>query len=189
MLLEITHPTTGHKIFLERMDDSHIQGLIRLAQDPSLAPLVGWDTFFELDAIEEFIKAISLFAFPYSRDSQPIVLGIYLDVEDLPIGYVVLKGINMELHTAEFGIAILDKRYRGQGYGWLASDLFIDYAFSELGFKVIAAAVLTSNRKSLNMFERLGFTTRETWHYFWPLPNGNKVDMLWMELTSKACKN
>ncbi|MEO1373871.1 MAG: hypothetical protein AAFW70_06040 [Cyanobacteria bacterium J06635_10] len=61
------------------MEDSHIKHLIKLAQDPSLPDLVGWNTFFELDETEQFIEAISSYAFPYSRKSQPLVFGVYLD--------------------------------------------------------------------------------------------------------------
>ena len=188
VLLEQTHQATGCKVFLALMEDSHIRNLIKLARDPSLIDLMGWDTFFELDATEEFIEGISLFAFSYSRKSQPIVFGVYLDVEELPVGYAILKGLNTELRTAEFGIAILDKKYRNQGYGKLASSLLIHYAFNELGLQIIAAAVLVSNKRSLHMFERLGFAIRETWYRSWLLPNGDMADMLWMELKSETWK-
>ncbi|MGC1195868.1 MAG: hypothetical protein WA882_03140, partial [Geitlerinemataceae cyanobacterium] len=107
ILLVQEHKATGFKVFLTSLEDSHIRHLIKLAQDPSLVDLLGWNTFFELDETEKFIEAISEYAFPFSRKSQPLVFGVYLEQEGLPIGYVVLKGLNMDLLTAEIGVAIL----------------------------------------------------------------------------------
>ncbi|NEO20877.1 MULTISPECIES: GNAT family N-acetyltransferase [unclassified Moorena] len=129
ILLEQSHKATELKVFLASMEDSHIQHLIKLAQDPSLPDLLGWNTFFELDETEKFIEAISSYAFPYSRKSQPLAFGVYLDPEELPIGYVVLKGLNMDLFTTEIGVAILDKKHRNKGYGKIALNRLITYTF------------------------------------------------------------
>ncbi|NEP06913.1 MAG: GNAT family N-acetyltransferase, partial [Okeania sp. SIO4D6] len=96
---------------------------------------------------EEFIETISSYAFPYSQKSQPLPFGIYLDLENFPIGYVVLKGLNMDLFTAEIGIAILDEKYRNKGYGTLALKRLIIYAFQELYIQTIGAAILLSNNR------------------------------------------
>ena len=104
----------------------------------------------------------------------------------MPIGYVALKGMNMELFTAEIGIAILDKKYRNKGYGTLALKRAIAYAFDELGIKVIAAAILVSNKTSTKVFKRLGFVVKEIMHDSWLMPNGDLADMLWMELKKET---
>ncbi|NEP57086.1 MAG: GNAT family N-acetyltransferase [Symploca sp. SIO2G7] len=185
-MLEQEDKATGLKIFLASLDTSHIKHLIKLAQDPGLPDLVGWDTFFELDDTEQFIQAISLYAFPYSRQSQPIVFGIYLKPEGLPIGYVVLKGLNKDLLTTEIGIAILDKEYRSKGYGKLALKGLIIYAFEELNIQKIGAVILLSNKRSINLFKNLGFVVTETMYKSWPMPNGELADMVLMELTGHA---
>lgn len=46
------------------MANSHIKYLIKLAQDESLIDLLGWNTFFNPHDTEEFIEAISSYAFP-----------------------------------------------------------------------------------------------------------------------------
>lgn len=192
ILLEAEHKATGLKVFLASIDSSHIKHLIKLAQDPSLPDLMGWNTFFELDETESFIEAISSYAFPYSRKSKPLVFGVYLNPEDLPIGYAVLKGLNMDLLTTEIGIAILDKKYRSKGYGKLALKRLIIYAFDELQIKTIGSVILLSNKISINIFKNLGFVTREIMYKSWPMPNGELADMVFMEVTSqtwtKLCK-
>lgn len=186
VFLEQEHKATGFKVFLIPLQEVHIKHLIKLAQDPSLIDLVGWNTFFELDDTEQFIQAISAYALPYSRPSQPLVLGVYLEPEELPIGYVALKGLNMDLFTAEIAVAILDKKCRNKGYGKLALNRLIRYAFDELRIQTIAAAILLSNKKSTNMVKNLGFVVRQIMYHSWSLPNGNLVDMLWMELTKQT---
>ncbi|NEP42263.1 MAG: GNAT family N-acetyltransferase [Okeania sp. SIO2H7] len=182
LLLEEEHKATGLKVFLASMDRARIKHLIQLARDPSLTDLMGWNTFFEADDTEKFIDNISNFALPYSRKSPPVVFGVYLEPEGLPVGYVALKGLNMELLTAEIAVAILDKKYRNKGHGRLALKRGISYAFDELGINTIAAAILVDNKMSINMVKRLGFVVKEIMYDSWLMPNGELADMLWMEL-------
>ena len=186
ILLEQEHKATGFKVFLTFMEDSHIKHLIKLARDPSLMNLLGWNTFFEPDDTEKFIEAISDYTFPYSLKSHPLVLGVYLALESLPIGYIVLKGFNMNLLTAETGVAVLDQKYRNKGYGKLALKRLIMYAFEELGIKTIGAAILLSNQSSINMVKNLGFAVREIMYKSWPMPNGDLADMVLMELKNDS---
>lgn len=185
-ILEQEHKPTGRKVFLASMEDSHIKHLIKLARDPILINLMGWNTFFEPDDTEQFIEAISSYALPYSRKSQPLVFGVYLDPEDLPVGYAVLKGMNIDLLTAEIGVAILDKKYRNKGYGKLGFKRLVNYALNQLHIQTIGAAILLSNKSSINMCKNLGFVVREIMYNSWQMPNEDVVDMVWMELTSAS---
>lgn len=186
ILLKQEYKPIGAKIFLASMENSHIQHLIKLAQDSSLIDLVGWNTFFELHETEQFIEAISDYALPYSRKSQPVVLGVYLDIKDFPIGYVVLKGLNMDLLTSEVGVVILDQKYRKKGYGRLALQRLVIYAFDELNIQTIGAAILFSNKNSINMCKKVGFIVKEIMYKSWPMPNGELADMIVMELTKQV---
>jgi RimJ/RimL family protein N-acetyltransferase len=143
---------------------------------------MGWSPFFETHEIDEFIEAVSCFSLPHSQASKPLLLGIYLDPEELPIGYVVLKGFNQELHCAEVGLAVLEKQDRAKGFGRLGLKRIVDYGFEKLNLKVIRAAVLASNAGSINMCKKTGFFVKETMHNAWTMPDGALVDMLWMEL-------
>ncbi|MGB3513903.1 MAG: GNAT family N-acetyltransferase [Microcoleaceae cyanobacterium] len=186
ILLEQEHKATGFKVFLTSMEDHHIKHLIKLAQDQSLIDLLGWNTFFELDNTEQFIQAISDYTLPYSRKSQPVIFGVYLQPESLPIGYVLLKGFNLDLLTAETAVAILDKKYRNKGYGKLALKRMIIYAFDELHIQTIGATILLSNQSSINMVKNLGFVVREIMYKSWSMPNGELADMAWMELKNQT---
>jgi len=186
ILLEQVHKATGLKLILATLEEEHIKHLITLLQDPELPELMGWNTFLQQNNTNEFLETISAYVFPYSQKSPPIVLGIYLNLNDLPIGYAVLKGLNSALLTAEIGVATLEKKYRSKGYGKIALNCMIDYGFNQLGLQTIAAAILVSNKPSKNMGKKLGFTIRETMYKAWLMPNGDLADMLWMELTPKT---
>lgn len=175
------HNNSQEEIRLSTMTDRHLNHLIELAKDPDLAYLMGWE--IASDNTDVFTDSISSYAFAYSRQSQPIVFGIFLDLQALPIGYVVLKGLNKKLHTCEIGIAILDKTQRHKGYGTLASSKLITYAFDELNMQRIGAAILLSNKASIAMFSKLGFTTVDTLYESWPMPSGELADMVLMEIT------
>ncbi|WP_353932228.1 GNAT family N-acetyltransferase [Okeanomitos corallinicola TIOX110] len=184
ILLEQEYKPTGAKIFLATIQEySHIQHLIKLAQDSRLIDLLGWNTFFEIHEIEKFIAAISSHALPYCRDSEPLVFGIYLTLDDFPIGYVVLKGMNVDLLAAEVGVVILDSRYRNKGYGRLGLQRIVNYAFNELQLKTIGSSILLSNKTSINMCKKTGFIIKETMYKSWTMPNGDLADMVLMELS------
>ena len=185
IVLEKNHKGTGLKLFLALMEDTHIQHLIKLAKNPDLIDLMGWNIDFEADNIEKFIETITYYGFPYSRKSQPILFGIYLNLNNLPIGYVVLKGFNMELLTAEIGIAILDPKYSKKGYGKLATIRTIDYAFNDLLLQKIGAVIMSSNKISINLSQKLGFETRNILYNSWKITNNQLVDMLLIELTKE----
>lgn len=189
LCLKQEHKATQLKIFLLPLKESHIQHLIQLAQEKDLVDLMGWDTFFETSDISGFIEAISEYALPYSRESDPIVLGIYLEPDSKPVGYAVLKGFNEQLKTAEVGVAVLDRQYRNKGYGRLGLNRIIAYGFETLDLQKIGAAILPSNHYSVNMVKKLGFWVKEIIPNSWTMPNGDVVDMAWMEVTPETWKS
>lgn len=186
IILKQEHRPTKTTAFLASMEDAHIRHLIKLAQDPSLIGLLGWNPSFEPDETEEFTEAISALALPYSRKTQPVVFGVYPDPEDFPVGYAVLKGLNTNLLTAEVAIAILDPEYRPKGFGRLALERIVRYGFDELHIETIGATILSSNKTSINMTKKTGFVVREIMCDSWQMPDGSMADMLWMELTRQT---
>lgn len=124
---------------------------------------------------------MTTFTLPYSQESEPVVLGIYLEPKSLPIGYAVLKGFNQDLKTVEVGVAVLDKTHKNRGQGRLALQRIVRYATEELGMKTVAATILASNHYSRNMVNKVGFVVKELMPKSWTMPNGEVVDMLWVE--------
>ncbi|MBZ8181480.1 GNAT family N-acetyltransferase [Oscillatoria salina] len=183
IVLEQEYKKLGLKVFLSPLENKQIDYLIRLAQDPNLVDLMGINLAIQPGDIEGFIQTISAYSFPYSRKSKPLIYGVYFNVENLPIGYGVLKGFNQDLLTAEVGIAILDNTYRNRGYGRLVLNRLVAYAFQELGMQKIGAAILSSNMKSINMCKKSGFIVQK--NELWKMPNGELVSMVLLELQAE----
>lgn len=85
--------------------------------------------------------------------------------------------------TVKIGVAILDPKCRHKGYGSLGLKRIVNYAFDELHIQTIGAAILSSNKSSINMCKNLGFVVREIRYNSWTMPNGDLADMTCMELT------
>lgn len=93
-----------------------------------------------------------------SRADQSLDMGIW-DLKSFErvafIGYVTLAPTT-EYNIAEVGVEIAEL-YRRRGYGSLAIQAIVKYGRSELGYKVIEADILSANRGSRGMIEKLGF--------------------------------
>ena len=57
----------------------------------------------------------------------------------------------------EIGIAMVDKKLRGQGLAYEALSKFIDFCFNDLVMHRINARIISGNLASLSLFNRLGF--------------------------------
>ena len=168
--------------FLAPLEDIHIEHLIKCFRNHDLIGSMGWNTFFETHQTEQFIRAISSCALPYCcKESSPLVFGIFLKTASMPIGYSVLKGMNAELAAAEVGVAVLEQKYRG--YGRLALKSTVEYGFQKINLRTIGATILLSNTVSINMCKRVGFREKEVLPRSWTMPDGEVVDMVWMEIT------
>ncbi len=154
-----------------------------LSDDPELITSMGWKPFLpnEKDRFIDFTKVLTI---PNLRDSESIVFSITSAINKA-IGYVSIKGINRKEGRAEVGIAIIDKEYRGKGYGTEALKQAVDYAFNKLDLTSLGLTVFPSNKRAIQAYERVGFW-RTGLTVAWLLPRGESVDMLVMEL-SRNC--
>lgn len=171
---------------LARLDDTGLRQLIRQATDPALLESMCWSRPFDADdpaQVAAFVEAISLHVLPESKPTPSVLLGIHVPSRPMPIGYVAFKGGNPSLGSYELGVAIVDPVQRSRGYGRPAITAAVDYAFGRLAAQRLWAAVLTTNRPSINLGRRLGFRVRERLPASWPMPSGSLADMLWLEQT------
>jgi RimJ/RimL family protein N-acetyltransferase len=163
-----------------------------LSDDPELISTMGWRPFQNNNERERkrFLNAIETLTIPYSGDcgeghgeDQAITFSIITRKDDLPIGYVTLKSIDHDKRRrAELGIAIMESQYRFGGYGSDALRLAIDYAFNTLQLISIELTVFISNTKAIRLYEKMGFGVVDILQKAWTMPDGERVDMLLMEL-------
>ena len=174
--------TPGQRVYLSTLEDDHICRFMRLSDDPELIDTMGWRPF-GVDEQDRFLKTSKVLTLPYCGTGQPVIFSILSAVEDKPIGYVCLKGINRDNSSAEMGIAIMEKEYRSQGFGTEALKLALRYAFEELGLATVGLTVFPSNERAIKAYEKAGFIKRKTLKKSWLMPDGEYADMLLMEVT------
>lgn len=73
------------------------------------------------------------------------------------VGLANFEGIDRYNLTAELGMMLTDKAFRGKGYATEACKRLIDYAFGELDLHRVSCRVMEGNEASFALVERLGF--------------------------------
>ncbi|MFC1847096.1 GNAT family N-acetyltransferase [Chloroflexota bacterium] len=169
-------------IYLSPIEDKHIQHYMSFSSDPELIATMGWEPFLpnEKGRFIDFCKVLTL---PNLKGSESVVFSITHTINDKPIGYVSIKGVNRVEGYAEIGIAIMDKKYRGKGYGTEALKQAVDHASNELGLTSLGLTVFPTNQVAIQAYKKVGFQETELLKNSWLLPNGEYADMLSMELS------
>ena len=89
------------------------------------------------------------------REPQGVEFTIYDFADSTPVGTAGLFHINHAHGTAEFGIAIGERR--GLGLGTEATRLVLDFAFHVLELRKVLLEALEWNLAGLTAYERAGF--------------------------------
>jgi len=89
------------------------------------------------------------------REPQTVEFTIYDHSDSTPVGTAGLLQIAHASGTAEFGIAIGERR--GQGLGTEATRLVLDFAFHVLHLRNVLLETLEWNVAGLTAYERAGF--------------------------------
>ena len=74
-----------------------------------------------------------------------------------PIGSVYLQDIDRLHKKAEYGIFIGESNLQGKGYGTLAADMMLTYAFDTLGLHRVYLRVLETNQRAIRSYSKAGF--------------------------------
>jgi len=173
---------TKEKVYLGPLEDKHISHYLRLSDDPELIATMGWRPF-GADEKERFLQTMQVLTLPYCIDGKPIIFSIIGAADNKAIGFISIKGINEAKASAELGIGIMEKEYRGRGYGTEALKLAANYAFNDLGLRLLGLTVFPTNQRATRSYEKVGFRKRKILKRSWLMPSGEYVDMWLMELS------
>ena len=169
------------RVCLSPIKDEHIDHYMSLSDDPELIATMGWRPFGS-DEKERFTRFSQVLSLPNLDDGKAIVFSIIKAADNKAIGYTSVKGIRKKEARAEVGIAIMEREYRGQGYGTEALRHVVEYAFNELGLTLLGLTVFPSNQRAIRAYEKVGFRKTEILEDAWLLPDGEYADMWVMEL-------
>ena len=92
-----------------------------------------------------------------SRSEKSVYYAIELFEENKIIGYLHIRNINWVSRTAYLGIIIGEIQARGKGYGKIALELGLKYAFDYLNLRKISLEVLSENKAAIALYKNSGF--------------------------------
>lgn len=93
------------------------------------------------------------------------------------IGLIYLRNIDNFDKSAELGIYIYDKNFRGKNIGFTAMNFIIEKAFYELKLEKLNLEVLDSNTAAINLYKKLNFIQKENNERI-IIKNNNKIKVL-----------
>ncbi|MFC1917978.1 GNAT family N-acetyltransferase [Chloroflexota bacterium] len=170
------------KVSLSPLEDEHIYRYMSLSDDPQLIATMGWSPFHPGEK-ERFIQFTEVLSVPHLDGAKAVVFSIISRADGKAIGYISIKGIDEKEASAEVGIAIMEREYRGHGYGSEALAQVVDYAFNKLHLTLLSLTVFLSNKPAIRVYEKVGFRKVKILKNSWLLPNGEYSDTWLMELS------
>ncbi len=101
------------------------------------------------------------------RSKKNLVLAIDT-VDGEHIGSISLRNIISRSRRANFGIAIGNQRYWGQGLGTEACKLIVDYGFRKFKLHRISLELIAYNIRGLKSYKKVGFKVEGRLRdYYW----------------------
>lgn len=105
---------------------------------------------------------------------------------DIYLGTISLKNINMDSKDAEYAISLRGIT-RGTGVAETATMLLLKVAFQELGLEKVYLNVLAINERAIHFYQKIGFIEASS-----PTKNieidGKLVDLRWFALAREDCE-
>jgi RimJ/RimL family protein N-acetyltransferase len=111
------------------------------------------------------------------RGREGYLFGIYTLADETLIGYIELGEILWTHRTSWLAIGIGERAYRGQGYGYDAMRLALDFAFKELNLHRVQLTVFEYNEPAIALYENLGFRREGAYREFMQR-DGQRYDMV-----------
>ena len=136
-------------IKLRTLLDKDIPGMLEWMHDEDIA------SHFRFNCLSTTYDDVLNFVKKSHSDDKNRHFAI-VDKDDEYLGTISLKNIDFENLKAEYAV-VLRKKYHGCGYGKIATDLIVDYAFNELGLNKIYLNVLEENSQAISFYEKYGF--------------------------------
>ncbi|MCB9457452.1 MAG: GNAT family N-acetyltransferase [Anaerolineaceae bacterium] len=118
------------------------------------------------------------------QEKDNFLFGIRTMSSNLLIGFIEINGILWPHGTGWIAIGIGEPEYRGQGYGYEAMSMALNYAFHELNLHRMQLTVFSYNTSAIALYEKLGFQ-REGVHREFLLRDGQRHDMILYGLLSR----
>lgn len=141
-----------YKITTREMLTSDIEQTLKWMKDSENSN--NFSKAFTRDWIEEVVRNGKIFVV----DIAPITK----IRKTTSIGNVAIHDINNADNNAMFAVLIGAKGFKGKGFGYKASKIIIAFGFNHLSLHKINSVVFPSNKASMRLHKKLGFTDEGT---------------------------
>lgn len=138
-------------IKLEPVEIKHAEAIQRLASDPAIGATTRIPVPYPGDGAVTWIRSLS-----ERRQLGDEYAFAVIAEENKLVGVCGVVGIWRERKAAEIGYWI-GRPYWGRGHATAAVQMLIDWAFWELPVNLLFAHVLSSNKASSRVLEKVGF--------------------------------
>ena len=110
------------------------------------------------------------------QDKQHFLFGIRIHATDSLIGFIELGDVLWTHRVVWLAVGIGERSYWGQGYGYEAVALALDFAFRELNLHRVQLTVFSYNERAIRLYEKLGFRCEGVFREFMER-DGERHDM------------
>jgi diamine N-acetyltransferase len=135
---------------------------LRLLEKSDLERTLSWRNqnrqyFFNSDLLSMH-QHIAWFNQYLARDDDYVFIIERLSRKKEPVGQISLYKIDWEKRQAEFGrLLIGEPAAKRMGIANIATEILLDYAFTNLGIETIQLEVLPGNSPAILLYEKCGF--------------------------------
>ena len=174
-------------------DDVRLEGeliLLRPRVDEDLALFARWHGnpdvrhWLHMSEMPEQTLEIERQRWQIARNDPTRLSFVIETLDGVPIGNIVLIGVDVAHRRAELGIAIGEKGDWGRGYGTDAIRVILRYAFEVLNLRRVELITDIDNERGIRAYEKCGFV-REGVLRAKRLRYGKPLDMLIMAVLNE----
>ncbi len=141
----------SERLYLTPMKVDHAADFVRWFNDPEV--FAQMRDMRHQTTLDEQVRWI----LDTNRDTTQEVFSIFFAPEDRLIGDGGFINIHYEDRKAEIGLVIGEKEFWNRGLGAEAIWMLCRYGFDRLNFNNIMAEHYSINKKSLHLFQKVGF--------------------------------
>ncbi|HPF11955.1 MAG TPA: GNAT family N-acetyltransferase [Flavobacteriaceae bacterium] len=143
----------GKYIFLRALEPEDLEFLYLLENDESVWEISNTVTPYSKFVLKQYLEN----AHRDIYEVKQLRLVICSNVNDKVLGFVDLFEFDPKHRRAGLGVIIFSEQDRGKGYAYETVQLMCAYGFDHLNLHQIFANIASDNKKSLKLFEKLGF--------------------------------
>ena len=135
-------------VSIRRFEKKDIPNKVKWINDPEN------NTFLHYDLPLEIGKTESWFEKNKDRTDR---YDAVIDVNSIPVGLIGLLSIDKKNKKAECYITIGEREYLGKGIAYKATNLLLEYAFTDLGLNCVYLFTEVDNIAAVRLYKRAGF--------------------------------